>query len=202
MFFQFPKCMKVKGWQIGTAWLLIVLKRLSQCNHLHTASTISQQLDMTLQVLHVLSIFHNESLFSWSILPKKMNCSACFYDGVNFQLTHHFLLILGADSCHYPNKIPATGSCGTELLSAQALISFRNIAICVRTSITYFLTAHCRWYHDFYIYKKKALILTQRKFWNKFFLNITVLKQWNGQWLILFMHLLKQQVLKLREYLI
>ena len=66
-----------------------------------------------------------------------------FNVAVSFQLTRHFLLVLRTNGCLYSNEIAIVGSRGTEVLSTQASVLFRNVVVRGETSVTYFLNAHC-----------------------------------------------------------
>ena len=76
MLFQFPEHVKVEGRQIGIVRLISFPKMLSLCNHLQIDGTISRWLDVILRMVHILSIFNNESLYSWGILSTK-NVLSC-----------------------------------------------------------------------------------------------------------------------------
>ena len=96
---------------------------------------------MTLRVVHILSIFHDESLYSFSVLSTKKVLSTNFKNGISFHLTRHLLLVLHTIGCHYRSEIATVESRGTELTSAEASVLFRNVAIIGGTSATYFLKA-------------------------------------------------------------
>ena len=71
MLFQFPENVKIERRQIGTVRSFLFPNQLSLCNHIQTIGAISRWLNVTLYVVHMLSIFHGKSLYSWSILVTK-----------------------------------------------------------------------------------------------------------------------------------
>ena len=127
----------------GCSLLLVFLPfphQLSLCDNLQTAGTISRWLDVILRVVHILSIFHDESLVV-KVLHSKNVLSGVLQYWIMFPVNAPFLLVLSTNGCHKPNEITTLGSRGTELSSAQALVLFYNVVVRRGTSVTYFLNS-------------------------------------------------------------
>ena len=93
---------------------------------------------------HILSIFHDQSLYLWSVLRTKIVMSRGFLGWSKFPVvwcifssrTKHHLLLLSKWN-HW------------TLWSAQASALFCNVAIRGGTNVTYFLNGHCNKKDDF-----------------------------------------------------
>ena len=121
MLFQFPEHVKVKGRQIGTIRLFPFPKLLSLCNHLQTADTISLWLDVTLHVVHILWIFHDESLYSWNVLSTKNVFPRVLQRWIKFPVNAPFSSRTTHQWLSLSEWTATVGSRGTYQMSAQML---------------------------------------------------------------------------------
>lgn len=114
--------------------LMAYSHRLSMCNHLLTAGTVTH-----FHAAPTLPIFHDEFPRSWNVLPTKDILFRVLQHSSMFTDDALFFVVWCVNDCHYPSEIATIGT----LLSAKTSHLLCNTVICGRASGTCFVNALC-----------------------------------------------------------
>lgn len=113
--------------------------RLSLLDRLRIAGIISQWLVVTLHVVHTLPIFHDESPWSWNVLPTKNVLFLVIHCWSKFPANGPFIFSRTTQKRLPPSEC----NCYRWKPWNFPLRKFRNTAIWGGTSVTYLLNAPC-----------------------------------------------------------